>query len=88
MVASPAIEPVSNPSNFGLPSRIHSITTHAAVANEAATSVFKNAMAVILSTCNSLPALNPYQPNHNNPDPMATRGMLLGVEFLSTRAPT
>src|SRR5664280_507392 len=87
MVARPAMDPVSKPSNFGLPSRAHSITTQAAVAKDAATSVLRKAIAVILSTCNSLPALKPYHPNQSKPEPMATSGMLLGVDFLSIREP-
>src|SRR5438445_4117511 len=87
IVASPAMEPVSNPINLGLCSRDHSTNNHAIVAKEAAMSVFRNARAVTLSTAISLPALNPYQPNHSRPLPIATSGMLLGVEFLSTRAP-
>jgi hypothetical protein len=31
---------------------------------------------------------DPYQPNQRSPEPMATSGMLLGVEFLSVLAPT
>lgn len=48
-------------------------------ANEAARSVFRNAMAVTESTRNSLSALKPYQPNQSNPVPSATSGMLCGV---------
>ena len=88
IVAKPAIEPVNNPTNFGLRSRIHSMTTHDMVANEAAISVFRKAVEVMKSTETSLPALKPYQPNQSRPLPIATRGMLLGVEFFSTRAPT
>ena len=39
-------------------------------------------------TSNSLPALNPYQPNHNKPVPTATKGILLGFEVLLLRLPT
>src|SRR5206468_2027346 len=88
IVARPAMEPVSKPINFGLCSRDHSTNNHAMVAKEAAMSVLRKASAVTLSTAISLPALNPYQPNHSRPLPIATNGTLLGVEFLSTRAPT
>jgi hypothetical protein len=88
IVANPAMEPVSKPTNFGFLSLDHSIITQATVANEAATSLFKKAMAVIPSTVALLPALKPYQPNHKSPLPMATSGMLFGVEFLSALAPT
>src|SRR5512138_477691 len=88
MVARPAMDPVSKPTNLGFFSRIHSMIIQAMVANEAAISVFRNAVDVTKSTCTSLPALNPYHPNHSNPLPIAMRGMLLGVEYLSTRAPT
>ena len=87
IVASPAMDPVSNPTNFGLCSRDHSTNNHAIVAKEAAISVLRKASEVTLSTATSLPALNPYQPNQSRPLPIATSGMLLGVEFLSVRAP-
>ena len=78
MVASPATEPVSNPRNLGLRLVSHSTKNHAMPAKDAAMSVLRNAVAVVASTRNSLPALNPYQPNHSNPVPSATSGMLCG----------
>ena len=57
-------------------------------ANEAAISVFKKAATVTSFTANSLPALKPYQPNHNKAVPIATNGILFGTWFRSFRAPT
>src|SRR6266436_59357 len=71
MVASPATEPVRSPRNLGLRLVSHSTKNQAAPANEAARSVLRNAVAVVESTRNSLPALNPYQPNHSSPVPSA-----------------
>src|SRR5574344_1754421 len=88
IVASPAILPVKTPTSFGLRLLIHSITNQVTRAKEAAISVLRKAVAVTESTFNSLPALKPYQPNQRSPLPIATRGILLGVEFLSTLAPT
>jgi hypothetical protein len=48
-------------------------------ANEAARSVFRKAVAVMLSTFSSLPALKPYHPNHSRPVPSAMNGMLCGL---------
>src|SRR4051812_46831738 len=56
-------------------------------ANEAARSVFRNAVAVMLSTFSSLPALNPYHPNQSRPRPSAMKGMLCG-EAPNLRLPT
>ena len=50
MVANPAIEPVSKPTNLGFLSFDHSTISHAIVANDAAISVFRNANEVTLST--------------------------------------
>ena len=76
--ASPAMDPVSRPTNFGFFSRIQAMISHVIAAKEAATSVLRNASAVIASTRSSLPALKPYHPNHKRPVPRATRGMLCG----------
>src|SRR6185436_5248902 len=88
MVARPATAPVNSPTNFGLRCLLHSTTSQVIAANEAATSVFRNARPVIAFTSNSLPALKPYHPNHNNPVPIAISGMLLGGDSLSLRLPT
>ena len=56
-------------------------------ANEAARSVFRNAIAVMSSTFSSLPALNPYHPNQSRPVPSAMNGMLWG-ESTNLRLPT
>src|SRR6185312_3940340 len=88
IVASPATAPVSSPTNFGFFAILHSITSQVIAANDAATSVFKKARPVIAFTFKALPALKPYQPNHNKPVPIAISGMLLGGEAESLLLPT
>ena len=88
MVARPATAPVSRPRNFGLRSRIQATISQATAANEAAMSVFRNAVPVTESTRISLPALKPYQPNHSSPVPSATSGMLCGPRSITRRLPT
>src|SRR6266540_6313713 len=68
-VARPATAPVSSPKNVGLFSKIQAMTIHTIAAKDAAISVLRNAIAVMASTFNSLPALNPYQPNQSRPVP-------------------
>ena len=82
MVANPATAPVINPIKVGffLPV-FHSINNQVTAANEAAVSVLRKAETVTELTANSLPALNPYHPNHNKAVPIATNGMLLGSVF-------
>src|SRR5436190_17180417 len=79
IVARPATAPVRRPRNFGRPVSRQSIASQTIAANDAATSVLRNATAVTESTRNSLPALKPYQPNHRRPVPRATRGMLWAI---------
>src|SRR5258706_15824174 len=79
MVARPATAPVSSPTNFGFLCMLHSITIHVMAANDAATSVLRNASPVTAFTSSALPALKPYQPNQSDPVPMAMSGTLLGV---------
>src|SRR5579863_1287115 len=88
IVTNPATAPVSNPKNFGFFSLNHATSIHVTAANEGATSVFKNAVAVTESTRISLPALNPYHPNHSRPVPSATRGILCGPRSRTLRFPT
>src|SRR6266446_8265671 len=88
IVARPATAPVSKPRNFGFFETRQSTSSQAMAANEAAMSVLMNATAVVESTRNSLPALNPYQPNQSNPVPSATSGMLCGPRSTATRLPT
>ena len=88
MVASPATAPVSRPRNFGFFDVIQSIASHAMPPKLAARSVFTNATAVTESTRNSLPALNPYQPNQRSPVPSATSGMECGPLSATFRRPT
>ena len=87
-VASPATAPVSNPRNLGFFSLNHATSNQATAANEAARSVLRNAVAVTESTRISLPALNPYHPNHSKPVPSATSGMLCGPRSAVCRFPT
>src|ERR1039458_2218148 len=87
-VANPATAPVSKPRNFGFFSLNQATSIQATAAKEAATSVFRNAVAVTESTRISLPALKPYQPNHSNPVPKATSGMLCGPRSAVRRFPT
>ncbi len=54
----------------------------------AAMSVLMKASAVISSTCSSLPALKPYQPNHSRPVPRATSGIEWGPSSAKRRLPT
>src|ERR1017187_9540309 len=88
IVASPATAPVRRPTNFGFLCMLHSITSQVMAAKEAATSVFKKAKPVTAFTSKALPALNPYQPNHNNPVPMAISGILFGGDCTSLLFPT
>ena len=88
IVASPATEPVRSPRNLGLRLVSHSTANQAIPAKDAARSVLRNAVAVVASTRNSLPALKPYQPNHNRPVPSATSGMLCGPWSRTRRRPT
>src|SRR6478609_7522253 len=76
IVARPATAPVSKPRNLGFLAARQSIAIQAMAANEAAISVLMKATAVVPSTRNSDPALNPYQPNQSSPVPSATKGML------------
>src|ERR1041384_3726301 len=82
IVASPATAPVMSPTNFGFLARLHSINNQVTAANEAATSVFKNASPVTAFTPRELPALKPYQPNQRSPVPIAISGTLLGGDSL------
>jgi len=88
IVARPATAPVRRPRNFGRPVRCQSIASQTIAANDAATSVLRNATAVVESTRNSLPALKPYQPNHSRPVPRATSGMLCAPPSSPRRRPT
>ena len=62
--------------------------TASTAAKLAETSVFRKATAVTESTRNSLPALNPYQPNQSRPVPSATSGMECGPWSVTLRLPT
>src|SRR5215471_11294938 len=88
IVASPATAPVSKPRNLGFFSFNHAIISQVTAANDAATSVFRNAVAVTELALISLPALNPYHPNHSSPVPSATSGMLCGPRSITRRLPT
>ena len=88
IVASPATAPVRSPTNFGFFSKNQARSNQVIPANEAETSVFKNALTVTGSTANSLPALNPYHPNQSQPVPNATNGIECGPDHLILRFPT
>ncbi len=88
IVASPATAPVKSPRNLGFFPVNQSTASHATAANDAARSVLRNATAVTESTRNSLPALNPYHPNHKSPVPSATSGMLCSPLSSTFRLPT
>src|SRR6267154_5906548 len=88
IVARPATAPVNKPRNFGFFVVIQSMQSHAIAAKLAARSVFRKATAVTESTRNSLPALNPYQPNHRRPVPSATSGIECGPASATLRLPT
>jgi hypothetical protein len=87
IVASPATAPVSSPTKCGFFACHHSTNSQVTAANEAARSVFRNAVAVMSSTLSSLPALKPYQPNQSRPVPRAMKGMLCG-RSMNFRRPT
>src|SRR6266704_2233842 len=63
MVARPATAPVNRPTKVGRFSNHQPTAIQVMAANDAATSVLRNATAVTPSTRNSLPALKPYQRN-------------------------
>src|SRR2546421_10999176 len=88
IVANPATAPVNKPRNFGFLVVIQSMQSQAIAAKLAARSVLRKATAVTESTRNSLPALNPYQPNQSSPVPSATRGIECGPESAIFLRPT
>ncbi len=71
----------------GLRACHHSMNSQVVAANDAARSVFRNAVAVMSSTFSSLPALKPYQPNQSRPVPRAMNGRLCGLST-NRRLPT
>src|SRR3954451_14717181 len=87
IVANPATAPVSSPTKCGLRACRHSTNNQVVAANDAARSVFRNAVAVMSSTFSSLPALNPYHPNQSRPVPSAMNGILCGAST-NLRFPT
>src|SRR5258708_32659140 len=88
IVARPATDQVSKPTEVGRFSCHQPTIIQVMPANDAATSVFRNATAVTASTRNSLPALKPYQPNQRRPVPSATSGTLCAPESITRRLPT
>ena len=88
MVARPATAPVNRPRKVGFFSFIQATIIQVTAAKEAATSVFRKAVAVTESTANSLPALKPYHPNQSKPVPRATSGILCGPRSITRRLPT
>ena len=72
MPTSPARNPLAIPTAVGLPRNTHSTNSHVKPPDEVATVVATNATAAIGPALRALPALNPNQPNHNNPIPKST----------------
>src|SRR5436190_2233347 len=88
IVARPATAPVRSPTNLGFFSARHETKSQVTAAKDPAMSVLRNALAVIESTRNSDPALNPYHPNHKSPVPNATSGTLWARRSSTLRLPT
>ena len=76
---SPATAPEQKPKIDGLPRVIHSNAGQTKHATAVATVVVLNALAATPSAAKAEPALNPYQPTHSMPVPMAHSTMLWGA---------
>src|SRR5690242_17342944 len=74
----PATAPEQKPSTLGLPRNIHSASGQTNDATAVAIVVVMKAFPAITSAATAEPALNPYQPTHNIPVPMAQSTMLCG----------
>src|SRR5215472_1331687 len=72
IVASPAIVPVTAPTELGLPNDIHSIAIHTRVAVAADKCVVSIAMPASALEASALPALKPNQPTHKSEAPTIT----------------
>src|SRR5512136_1515628 len=77
IAASPAIAPLTNPRELGLP-LIQLMRSHASPPAAAAMFVVTNAWAARPFAPRALPALNPNQPNQRSAAPRIVRGVLFG----------
>src|SRR5882757_5410237 len=75
----PATAPEQKPSTLGLPRTSHSASGHTKEATAVAIVVVMKAFAATTSAATALPALNPYQPTHSMPVPIAHNTMLCGA---------
>src|SRR5947199_6176173 len=87
MTTRPATAPEQNPSTLGFPRKTYSSIAQVKDATAAASVVVVKALAAIPSAPSALPALNPYQPTHNIPDPTMHSTMLCGA-MISFRKPS
>src|SRR5947209_17056075 len=78
IVASPATQPVTSPTEVGLPSRTHSRPIQESAADEAARWVARIAEAAVAFAASALPPLKPNQPTHSMPAPAIVRPGLCG----------
>src|SRR3989442_4279906 len=78
MTTKPATAPEQKPSTLGLPRKIHSAKGQTKDATAVARVVVVKALAAMTSAATALPALNPYQPTHNIPEPTMHKTMTVG----------
>src|SRR6185437_13409114 len=78
MVARPATQPVTMPTEVGLPTRSHSIAIQVSAAAEAAKCVARIADAAEALAARALPPLKPNQPTHSMPAPAMVMPGLCG----------
>src|SRR5882762_2969804 len=79
MATRPTTAPMQNPRAEGFLPRAESKNTHASPAAAEAVLVVAKAEAAKGPADNALPALKPNHPNHSNPVPNRTKGMLAGA---------
>src|SRR5690349_10496631 len=87
MTTKPATAPEQNPSTLGFPRKMYSSIAQVNEATAVARVVVMKALAAIPSAPRALPALNPYQPTHNIPEPTMQSTMLWGAR-ISFRKPS
>src|SRR5438045_6834127 len=87
MTTNPATAPEQKPRTLALPRNHNSSIAHVNDAIAVASVVVVNAFAAIPSAPSALPALNPYQPTHNIPEPTMQSTMLCGA-MISFRNPS
>ena len=78
MATSPATRPVAAPTSVHFPTVMRSVSIQESTPAALAATVFSSASPATPSAANSLPALNPNQPNHRSAAPRATNGTLWG----------